>query len=235
MIFQGTLFPEWEIDIATTKTPERMDLVTRKRKKNIHNLNLLSGLPTEGSEDMPLVSAYNGPLPEDLIPFSEKKREQYYNGVHFFIYDYMIEPVWRSPSRYVSCLSNFFCAVAPDFSVFVDQPRSINVWNIYRNRWLSTFWQQQGIRVIPSASWGNIDSFEYCFDGLPENSIIAIGHQAIGKDIYYKQLYRAGVETLIEKKRPTKLLVYGETLDFTPEIEVAYYENRIQKLRRLCK
>lgn len=89
------------------------------------------------------------------------------------------------------------------------------------------------IQAVPSASWGNVDSFEYCFDGLPENSIIAIGHTAIGKDCSYKKLYRMGVEALIERKRPTKLLVYGAPLGFNPSVEVIYYEGNIQKLRQL--
>ncbi len=42
-----------------------------------------------------------------------------------------------------------------------------------------------------------------------------------------------GVEALIERKRPTKLLVYGAPLGFNPSVEVIYYEGNIQKLRQL--
>ena len=42
-----------------------------------------------------------------------------------------------------------------------------------------------------------------------------------------------GVEALIERKNPTKLLVYGVPLDFSPNVEVVYYEGNIQKLRKL--
>ncbi len=143
------------------------------------------------------------------------------------------EVLWNKPSIVIPRLQNYKCVIAPDFSVFVDQPKAVNVWNIYRNRWVTSYMQSLSIHAVPSASWGNVDSFEFCFDGLPRNSIIAIGHTAIGKDRSYKKLYRMGVEALIERKRPTKLLVYGAPLDFNPDVEVIYYKGNIQKLRQL--
>lgn len=146
----------------------------------------------------------------------------------------MIDRTWNAPPRVVPSLKQYRCVVAPDFSIFTDMPRAVNVWNIYRNRWVSSYWQSQGIKVIPSASWGSVDSFEYCFDGLPENSVIAIGHSTAGKDKSFKRLYRMGVETLIEKKRPTKLMVYGSPLDFNVNTDIVYQEGFIiKKLRRL--
>ena len=180
---------------------------------------------------MPIVKAYNGPLPEDWISFEERNKRQYSLGIHCYMYDYKIEPIWRSPSISVPCLQKYACVIAPDFSVFVDQPRAINVWNIYRNRWVSSYWQCNDITVIPSASWGTVDSFEYCFDGLPDDSIIAIGHIVSGRDRDFKMLYRYGVEALIEKKHPTCILVYGAPLDFSPEVDIVYYEGKLQKLR----
>lgn len=204
------------------------------RKDKILNLHWHNGFPTEGKEDMPLLRPFNGSLPFDLISFADRRKNLFHLGVHCYLYDYKIESTWNSPQSVIQCLKQYVCVIAPDFSVFVDQPRAINVWNIYRNRWISSFWQNEGINLIPSASWGNVDSFDFSFDGLPENSTIAIGHTAIGKDRDAKKLYRWGVETLIERKSPTRLVVYGEPLDFEPGIEVVYYESKIQQLRRLC-
>lgn len=234
-IYQGTLFPDLEpVDtglVAPTGEATRGD----DRKKHMLNLHWYNSFPTEGKEDMPLVKAYNGPLPEDLISFADRNKQQYSLGVHCFLYDYKIEPTWSTPSLSVPCLQKYACVIAPDFSIFVDQPRAINVWNIYRNRWVSSYWQSNNITVIPSASWGSVDSFDYCFDGLPENSIIAIGHVAVGKDEDFKKLYRLGVKSLIDKKHPTRLLVYGAPLEFSPAVDVVYYEGKIQRLRKLCE
>lgn len=230
--FQGVLFPEFDSQILNhwklTTTAVKPD----KRNK-ILNLHWHNDFPTEGKEDMPLLNPYNGKLPDDLISFTERNKKLYHLGIHCYLYDYKIEPSWHAPSLVIPCLKRYTCVIAPDFSLFVDMPRAINVWNVYRNRWVSSFWQKEGVKLIPSASWGNADSFDYCFDGLPENSTIAIGHVAIGKDKDAQRLYRLGVEALIDNKHPTRLVVYGAPLNFMPEVEVVYYEGKIQKLRKL--
>lgn len=231
-ILQGILFPDLEQDSTTPSAASHVK-IGDLMKSRILNLHLHSGFPTEGKEDMPLVEAYNGPLPESFISFADRSKKLFSSGVHCFLYDYKIEPTWHIPSLSVNCLRQYACVIAPDYSLFVDLPRAINVWNVYRNRWVTSYWQSQHIKVIPSASWGNADSFEYCFDGLPENSTIAIGHVAIGKDKDSKLLYRMGVESLIESKHPSRLVVYGAPLDFSPDVEVVHYDGFIQKLRML--
>ncbi len=231
-ILQGTLFPDLE-PYSTSSSAASHVKICDLMKSRILNLHLHSGFPTEGKEDMPLVEAYNGPLPETLISFAERNKKLFSSGIHCFLYDYKIEPTWHIPSLSVACLQQYACVIAPDYSLFVDQPRAINVWNVYRNRWVTSYWQSQHIKVIPSASWGNVNSFEYCFDGLPENSTISIGHVAVGKDKDSRLLYQMGVEALIGSKHPTRLVVYGSPLDFDPGIEVIHYDGFIQKLRQL--
>lgn len=204
-----------------------------ERKQHVLNLHLHNGFPTEGKDEMPLLSPYNGKLPERLIPFSERNKDLWACGVHCYLHDYTFNILWSNPSTSVSCLQKYSCVTGPDFSLFVDQPRAVNIIQLYKNRWATSYLQSKSVNMIPSASWGNVDSFGYCFDGLPENSIIAIGHNTIGRDNSYKKLYKMGVEALIERKKPTKLLVYGAPLDFIPNVEIVYYEGYIQKLREL--
>ena len=234
MVFtQGVLFPIEECSIDERPENSFSERDKDDRRKRLLNLQWHNGFPTEGKEEMPLIDAYNGQLPFDLLPFSDRGKKLFAYGVHCYLDDYKIEAIWNSPSRVLDSLRSYSCVIAPDYSIFVDQPRAINVWNVYRNRWVSSYWQKEGISVVPSASWGNVDSFDYCFDGLPKNSTIAVGHTAVGRDKYYRKLYRLGVEELIIKKRPTRLIVYGAPLDFAPDVETVYYEGIIQKLRRL--
>ena len=205
------------------------------RSNKLLNLHLHNSFPTEGKEDMPLLAPYNGPLPEDFIPFSARRKNLFHLGIHCYEYDYKIESAWNNPAQSVACLRKYACVTAPDYTLFVDQPRAINVWNLYRNRWISSYWQKEGVIVLPFSSWGRVDSFDYCFDGLPENSTIAVGHIAIGQDKDARTLFRLGVETLIERKNPTRLVVYGAPLDFDPGVDVVYYEGFLQKLRRKCE
>lgn len=233
-LFQGVLPLEFESTLSVV-VEQKFAPSNVNRSDKLLNLHWHNSFPTEGEEDMPLLAPYNDPLPKELIPFSDRRKGLFHYGIHCYEYDYKIDPAWNNPPQVANCLRKYACVTAPDYSVFVDQPRAVNVWNVYRNRWVSSYWQKEGIRLVPSASWGNVDSFDFCFDGLPENSTIAIGHVAIGRDMDARILFRLGVKTLIERKHPTRLVVYGAPLDFDPGVEVVFYEGFLQKLRRECR
>lgn len=93
--------------------------------------------------------------------------------------------------------------------------------------------QQSGVPTIQTSSFGGVNSFSYVFDGLTDNAPTAIEHNCTTNDRDKRRLFRLGVEALIERKRPNPLIVVGFPLDFDPEVEVVYYDCRIQKLRRL--
>jgi len=230
--FTGELFSEFNSD-ATNSAFVPIIGDNRDRKKMIHNLNLYHDFKTEGFWGIPVADAYYGDLPGDFISYSDRNKHLYPYGIQCFTYDYKIEPTWSRPLSSLNCLKNYKCVVAPDFSLFVDLPHCINIWNVYRKMWVTSFWQSRGVKVIPSASWGNVDSFQYCFCGLPEGGTIAIGHIVVGRDKAYKRLYRMGVEKLIDFKHPDKLLVYGSKLDFCPDVETVYYNDHIYKMRNM--
>ena len=156
--------------------------------------------------------------------------QDYDAGVHFFIDDYQFERVWNTPEKYVPLLRRFRCVIAPDFSLYVDLPPAVNFWNIYRNRLLAAWWQSQSIRVIPSASWGNADSFRFCFEGLPHNSLIAVGHTAIGWNQAGKNVMVLGMSECLRVLQPSKVLVYGKPFDLNFN-NFVYLEDNIQRLR----
>lgn len=86
--------------------------------------------------------------PHDLISFNFCKTATDFNcGVHFCIDDYQFERVWNEPHKYVDLLKKFECVVCPDFSVYIDMPYPMKLWNIYRSRALGFFWQ-----ILPQVS-----------------------------------------------------------------------------------
>ena len=233
--YDGILFPEW--GPVTVSAPSKNKIKYEKDKRRFNNLHLLPypEFQVEGVEELPKVPAFTGPVPNTFIPFTQRgsASSSFSSGVHCFEYDYRIQCTWSNALAPINSLKRYPCVIAPDFSLMVDQPRAINVTNLYRNRWVACFWVSQGIRVIPSASWGSAESFSYCFDGLPENSIIAIGHAAEGKTKSQQTLFQMGTEELILRKNPKKLVIYGAPLNFNPGVEVLHINGVIQKLRAL--
>lgn len=201
------------------------------RQRRLLNMHLCESVRRFGAYGLPAVDAYEGAVPRRFIGFNRALTSQDYDaGVHFFIDDYQFERVWNTPEKYVPLLRRFRCVIAPDFSLYVDLPPAVNFWNIYRNRLLAAWWQSQGIRVIPSASWGNAGSFRFCFDGLPHNSLIAVGHTAIGRNQAGKNAVILGMSECLRVLQPSKVLVYGKPFDLNFN-NFVYLEDNIQRLR----
>ena len=95
-------------------------------------------------------------------------------AVHFFLDDYQFNRVWTDPDRYIPMLQRFKYVLTPDFSLYTDFPKALQIYNHYRKHWLGAYWQMHGINVIPTIGWSNRDSFEWCFDGEPTQGVVAV-------------------------------------------------------------
>jgi polysaccharide export outer membrane protein len=96
--------------------------------------------------------------------------------------------------------------------------------------------QQNGFNVIPVASWCLEEDIEWCFDGLPTNSSIAITTNGCKSSTYAKKIFFKGVEELIAQKNPSTLVVCGREVSELNEIaNVMYYPNFSQRWKERVK
>ena len=202
--------------------------------KNL-NFQLYDESKIEGYFQFPKLDATDW-VPEDLIGFNYVlNKPDYTKGVHFFLDDYQFERVWNRPDNYVDKLSKFDCVLTPDFSLYTDFPLAMQIWNTYRSRLIGRYWQDCGITVIPTVSWSTHESYNFCFDGLPENSILAISTVGVMKNKTAKELFYDGLEEMITRLHPIGILIWGQKIDydFPPNVGVAYFkDNRIERVRK---
>lgn len=159
-------------------------------------------------------------LPEEydgcqFVAFSEAKdaAQRELKGVHFFIDDYRFLRTWNAPASYIKLLQQFRYVMSPDFSTYTDFPMAIQIYNHYRKHWLAAFWQQNGIKVILTISWGTEESYEWCFDGEPRNSVVAISSIGTQKGKESKELFLHGYEKMVEVLEPDTIIFYGKVPD----------------------
>lgn len=194
----------------------------------IDSLNLMKGV-YDSSEDDP----YNIPMlkresfkPEDLVPYHETlrpKKKAWDNTVHFFLDDYKFESVWNTPLKTLSRIQKIGTALTPDFSLYLDYPIALQIFNVYRNRWLGRYWQEHGVAVIPTVSWSDKRSYDFCFRGIPKNSAVAIS--TVGtKNPEVREYFIEGFMEMLKQLEPKTIIVYGEymPLDFS-SIEATVY------------
>ena len=198
------------------------------------NRHLAHDMRFTDENHFPILSAYN-PDSLDFDLFSYKDRNKHKEGrwaIHFFQNDYtFFKAVTERLEVTTSTLINCDVLFAPDFSLYVDGPVFMNMQNVFRSRFAAAYWQLLGLNVIQTASWGDANSFRYCFEGLAEHSVTAVC--GIGHDycLKAKLLWQYAVQRLIEEKSPTKLIVYGGEKKKLPDlgIPVFYFEDYITK------
>ena len=198
------------------------------RETTINQYNLFNYDPdrTEGKYDMPVLDGVDH-VPADLQGFNYVlNKPDTTKGVHFFLDDYQFERIWQRPEFYIEKLIDFDCALTPDFSLYLDMPIAMQVWNIYRSRLIGQIMQDYGITVIPTVSWSTKDSFDFCFDGLPQNATLAVSTIGVKQDKEQFEIWIDGMNEMIKRLSPTKIIVYGGKVDYDyKDIEVIYFDN----------
>lgn len=132
--------------------------------------------------------------------------------IHFYLGDYKIERFWRDPDKYINVLKRFKGIVLPDFSMYTNMPRAMQIWNHYRNMWLGAYAQLNGIKVIPSLTWSDEHSFEYCFDGMPKHSCLCVLTVGCVKNPDVRKRFYEGFCEAVGVLEPFQIIVYGREL-----------------------
>lgn len=63
--------------------------------------------------------------------------------------------------------------------------------------------------VIPTAGFGGENTWEWCFDGLPHDSTVAITTNGTLSDPEARRLFIGGVDALVQTINPYALVVCG--------------------------
>lgn len=130
-------------------------------------------------------------------------------GVHFFIDDYQFEKVWRNWKRYGAMLSKFDAVMTPDFSLFTPWPKAVQIWNHYRKHFVGAYLQEKGIRVYPTICWSDESSYEWCFDGEPENACVCVSSVGTQRRPESKRLFQLGYDAMLERLNPKTIIFHG--------------------------
>ena len=151
-----------------------------------------------------------------LIGFDKTKLEdERHLGriVNFFLYDYKFERVWKDPDHDIEKLKRYRAALSPDFSMYVEMHPLMQLYNTFRNRWCGAYFASEGMRVIPTVSWGDERSFAFCFEGIPKGSTVAVSTYMVsehGNRADQKPFFMKGYEELLRRVEPERILCYHE-------------------------
>lgn len=130
----------------------------------------------------------------------------------FYCDDYRLEPLWTKREMYLDVFldQQWGQLVAPDFSLWADAPIIEQAWNVYRSRTLAREYQDAGIPVCPNLGWSTPESYEFCFEGIPQGCPVAFCQaRNIRKDT--SAAFLAGLHEAVRRIAPVNLVIYGKT------------------------
>ena len=181
----------------------------------------------------PLKPVHIAPIEMVGFNFAPKHPEPNKVGVHFFLSDYQFQRVWTSPEVYIRMLARFQCVCTPDFSMYTDYPLAVQIYNHYRKHWLGRWWQENGMTVIPTISWSDEKSFDWCFDGDPVGGAVAVSSVGTQMDQNSRRLFLAGYSEMLRRLEPEIILFHGDI----PEgcegniVPMATYQKRLRRIK----
>lgn len=182
-----------------------------RQKKDNFLFSIFSELQFVGKYSMPKIEPITDAKILNLLTFNYAKTclspAQYH--LCFYIDDYQFERLWNEPQKYLYLLEQFKGLIGPDFSMYRDFPVILNIYNCWRNKVLTAYWQKLGLEVIPNVSWSDESSYDWCFDGLPKNSILAVSTNGVLKDKVAKAMFIAGFREMKRRLQPIKVVIVG--------------------------
>ena len=164
-----------------------------------------------GDFGIPRVRPTQIDMPQEFIGFNyaASTRERSDKGIHFFVDDYQFNRLWVNPDKYLPMLQQFRCVMTPDFSMYTDFPKAIQIYNHYRKHWIGAYLQENGIQVIPTIGWSTPESYDWCFDGEPAQSIVAVSSVGTQNSKRAKELFISGYREMVRRLEPETIIFYG--------------------------
>lgn len=180
----------------------------------IFDIETLKAQADRKEYQLPILTSVNI-MPERLVSFNNKARPDIENSwLHFYVQDSRFECVWKDPSRYLPLFRKCEGVISPDFSVYRNMPPELQRRNVYRNRAIAVWLSSLGIKVIPNVRWGDVDTFNLCFSGIAQGSILAVGNYGCFSKPYDKQKFKEGVYRMIDTLHPSGIVLYGTLPDY---------------------
>lgn len=213
----------------------------KKSCKDVFHAFMVKGAKFDGYYDMPTIPQNCDLEIKKLVPYDKTYRHNYNPGevVHFYLYDQLFDGtkgIWNALANKESFKHGFTlerfkgstAVITPDFSLYLDMPRVMQIWNVYRSRAVGYYLFTLGYNVIPNVRWTDDESYKYAFDGLEPGMIVSVGTLGCSKENQDIALFINGFVEMIKRIRPRLVLIYGPIINELNTVIKRFSVNVIQ-------
>ncbi len=220
----------------------------RRRKAVIDdgmNPELVNGADFDGYYGIPIIRKPNEIIiPKSIVPFSKfNKADKFEDAIATYENDCVFSDLLINPEDYIEDLKRHIF-ISIDCSLYRNAPYAAQVTNVYRSRAIGSFFQRNGVYVIPQVRWGNSLTYtakefpeKVAFLGVEKHSIVAIGTYGCSQTSDDKYHLKAGLESMLETLEPVVVLVYGAMpksvfADYCNVTKFVHYPDWITKVHK---
>lgn len=189
------------------------------------NYQKIGNMSFTGPYDFPRIKGMRLKHPDDvkLLGFNyatnPKTADKEQLWVHFFLPDYRFQQVWNNPQKYIDCFKQYKGIVSPDFSCYIGMPKAMQIFNVYRMAFLTAYYQRYGVKVLPSVTWGEEDTYDWVFEWIPKGSAVVCSTVGCMQNKDSTREFLKGYEKMCEIIEPSDIIVYGKVI---PEMNTIY-------------
>lgn len=130
--------------------------------------------------------------------------------VHFFLDDNRFGSIWSDTPDKVETLKPYRAVLSPDFSMFVEMPIALQLYSCFKSRWVGAYLQENGVTIIPTVRWGSLESFNFCFDSIEQESVVAVSTIGVKNN---KSHFMLGYNEMLRRIKPEAVICYGKPFE----------------------
>ena len=179
-------------------------------------------------------------IPRNVISISEVsgyRKDRNCRWVDHYVDDEKFVYAWNNLDSRISLYKQFEGVIGFDHSLDCSFQLGQNIWNCTKNRNADYYLQQHGIDVIPSVSWCDKSSFEWCLYGLPKYSSLAVSSNGCLSNDDSLEMFLYGINVIQNRLEPSHLIVCGRAMDELSSYSNIYYypcfSTRMKERRKL--
>ena len=91
-----------------------------------------------------------------------------------------------------------------------DFPEPLKLFAVYRMRAFGYWIESLGFAVVDNVRWGTRETWSYCFAGIPERTVVAVGSVTSGlRRAVNRPLFEEGIIEMADRLKPAAVIVYG--------------------------
>ena len=219
-------FPVTIKEDSALKNLQEQNIMKKPRSgnKDMWNAHMAKGARF-CAHDIPFCPTTAKDIPAAIITWEEAKaiykehiaKKDYNFKINAFVCFYIDDckfdgprGIWHDYKQALKVLCHFAGVITPDFSTYQDFPEPIKLYATYRMRLYGYWLGVNGLEVINNVRWGTSETWRYCFEGIPLNSIVAIG--TVGgspRKLDDRKRFEEGLFKLVEVLQPHTIIVYG--------------------------